>query len=40
MSEVWESNLLTADFGFLFINARNAFNEQNREAMLWHVKHE
>ena len=28
------------DWGFLLIDARNTFNEENRTAMLWAVRHE
>ena len=28
------------DWGFLLIYVRNAFNEENRTAMLWAVRHE
>ena len=28
------------DWGFLLIDVRNAFNEENRTAMLWNVQHE
>ena len=36
----WAHHSKEEDWGFLFINARNAFNEENRTAMLWDVWHE
>ena len=30
----------TQEWGFLFIDARNAFNEINRTVMLWVIRHE
>ena len=40
MSVLWEENSQEEDWGFLLIDAHNAFNEENRTAMLWDVRHE
>ena len=37
---LWEEHNQEEDWGFLFIDARNVFNEENRTAMLWAVRHE
>jgi len=29
----------TDDWGFILVDARNAFNELNRSTMLWKVRH-
>ena len=40
MRLLWEQNSQEEDLGFLIIDARNAFNKENRMAMLWDVWHE
>ena len=40
MCVLWEEHQNEEDWGFLLIDAHNAFNEENRTAMLWSVQHE
>ena len=40
MRVLWEEHNKEEDRGFLQIDARNAFNEENRTAMIWAVQHE
>ena len=37
---LWEEHKKEEDWEFLLIDARNAFNEEKRTAMLWAVRHE
>ena len=37
MRVLWEEHGLEEDLGFPLINARNAFNEKNRTAIVWAV---
>ena len=40
MRLLWEQHLQEEEWGFLLIDAWNAFNEENWTAMLWAVRHE
>ena len=40
MRALWEEHKHEEDWGFLLIDARNTFNEENRTAMRWDVRHE
>ena len=37
---LWEEHSLEEDLGFILIDARNAFNEENRTSMLWSIRNE
>ena len=39
MSQLWKENEGLHNFGFLLVDARNAFNEVNRIALLWNARH-
>ena len=40
MNHMWKSLEAEEGVGFLLVDARNAFNEMNREHMLWVIRHE
>ena len=40
MRVLWEDHSQEDNWGFLLIDARNAFNEENQTSMLWAVRHE
>ena len=37
---LWQQNAHDEDWGFLLIDSRNVFNEENRTSMLWEMGHE
>eukprot|EP00957_Ditylum_brightwellii_P140701 10717563-Ditylum_brightwellii.AAC.1 len=39
MRQLWDDNSEEDSWGILLVDARNAFNEINRRAMLWSVRH-
>ena len=40
MRVLWDEHKKEEDWDFLLIDTRNAFNEENRTAMLWDFRHE
>jgi hypothetical protein len=40
MQHLWDAHHQEEEWGFLLIDAHNVFNEKNRMAMLWTIRHE
>ena len=40
MRLLWAQHSQEEDWGFLLVDAQNAFNEENRTAILWDIRHE
>ena len=40
MRHLWQQHDQEEDWGYLLIDAHNAFNEENYTAMIWYVQHE
>ena len=40
MRLLWAKNYHEDDWGFLIIDARNEFNEENHTAIFWDARHE
>ena len=40
MRILWQQHAQEEDWGFLLIDARNEFNEDNRTDILWEIRHE
>ena len=39
MRLIWAQNYQEEDLGFILIDARNSFNEENGTPMLWAIRH-
>ena len=39
VQDIWDENSTTEDWGFLLIDAKNAFNDIDRVEMMWKVRH-
>ena len=39
VQDLWDEKSTTEEWGFLIVDANNAFNKINRVGMLWTVRH-
>ena len=39
VQDIWDENLTTEDWGFLLVDAKNAFNDIDRVEMMCKVRH-
>jgi hypothetical protein len=40
MQDIWDFRYMEEEWGFLLIDAKNAFNEMDRTVMMWNVRNE